>query len=85
MFTLIRSAIRASSRSRVQPAIAAAMIALCAGCDQNGGHNPAGSPVVRPDSDDGKKAIAQSESLLKLRQSQEAHARNRPKLSPETE
>jgi hypothetical protein len=85
MFTLDDLAIGRTGRNLIRPAVALSMIAVCAGCDQSGGHNPAASPIVRPDSEAGSKAITQSENLLKLRQSQEAQARNRPKVTPEPE
>ena len=85
MFTLVRPAIRGMRQNLIRPALFMALIAFCAGCDQSSNHNPAGSPIVQPDSEAGTKAIAQSENLLKLRQSQEAKARNRPKVTPEPE
>jgi hypothetical protein len=85
MFTLDDLAIGRTGRILIRPALAMSMIALFGGCDQSGGHNPAASPIVRPDSEAGSKAIAQSAELLKLRQNQEAQARNRPRTSPEPE
>jgi hypothetical protein len=63
-------------------AIAALALAACPGCNPASGHNPDASPIVRPDSERGKKAIAETEELLRLRKQQEAKARARRRGIP---
>jgi hypothetical protein len=46
---------------------------MAAGCG-DGGISPPASPVVSPDSEEGKKAQAEDEALRKLRREQEAKA-----------
>ncbi len=59
-------------------AIAAILVAMAAplggGCG-DGDRPKDASPIVSPDSEAGKKALAESEQLLKLRKEQEAKAR----------
>lgn len=54
------------------------LLALAPGC---GGGPPGplegGSPVVRPDSAEARKALAEQEAMIKDRQEQEARARSR--------
>lgn len=65
--------------------IALAALTACNGCGPSDGHPAGASPIVRPDSEEGKKAIAETEELLKLRAAQEAKSRKRLKKSPEPE
>lgn len=51
------------------------------GCE-DGGRPKDASPIVAPDSDAGKKAIAESESLIQLRKAQESASRRRPRVVP---
>jgi hypothetical protein len=62
------------------PALA---LAAFPGCNQEIAHPKDASPIVRPDSEEGKKAIAESEKFLKLRREQEAKARKRLRSTPE--
>ena len=60
---------------------AIALAALAPGCGDPGRPRDA-SPIVSPDSEAGKKAAAEAESFLKLRQEQEAAAHRRGRAVP---
>jgi hypothetical protein len=47
------------------------------GCSLGDGISENSSPIVQPDSEAGKKALAESERLFRERQEQEAKARKR--------
>ncbi|WP_435017037.1 hypothetical protein TA3x_004624 [Tundrisphaera sp. TA3] len=71
--------------SRAALAVLAAGFALfvaSGGCD-HGSPPPDASPIVDANSEQGKKALAESEQLLKLRQQQEATARRRNRGLPD--
>ena len=56
---------------------------LAAGCSGEAARPEGASPIVDPASEAGKKAIAESEGLVKLRQQQEAKVRQRRRALPE--
>lgn len=64
-------------------AIAVALAVVIPGCSSELAHPEGGSPIVHPDSPEAKKAFAESEKLLKLRQAQEAKAHRRNKAMPD--
>ena len=53
------------------------LTSLGSGCGEDDRPSKFASPVVAPDSEAAKKAIAQAEKMLKLRQEQEAKASKR--------
>ena len=58
------------------------VVPLLSGC--GGAERPVdASPIVAPDSEAGRRAITETETLLRLRQKQEAAARRRGAVSPE--
>ena len=59
-------------------------LGLGSGCREDAGHNINASPVVKPDSEQAKQAISESEELLRLRKEQEAKSRRRVRNVPES-
>jgi len=57
-------------------------LAACSGCSTDVDHPKDASPIVQTDSAEGKKAIAETEKLVKLRKEQEARARKRARGLP---
>ncbi len=58
------------------------LLPLLSGCGPEAGLHPDGAPVVRPDSEQGRKAIAEREQMLRDRAEQEARARKRRPALP---
>lgn len=52
------------------------------GCSPEAGLPPDGTPVVKPDSEEAKKAIAEREKMIQERQQQEAKARKKAPSLP---
>lgn len=71
----------ARRRGRAALLLLALLAPTGAGCGAPS-HPVDGSPIVAPDSDAGRKALAESAELLKLRQRQEA-SRRRAIVAPE--
>ncbi len=57
--------------------LALASFMLASGCGSELEHPKSASPIVQPESEAAKKAIAETEKMLRLRQEQEAKARKR--------
>jgi hypothetical protein len=65
------------ARSRGILATVAALLIPASGCNQSDGRPKDASPIVSADSELGKRAIAEADSLAKLRKSQEAKIHTR--------
>ncbi len=79
----LRRPLAARSALALGLALGLAGLGPVSGCGGSDGHNPEGSPIVQPDSEPGKKAIAESETLLRLRKKEESRARTRLRVMPE--
>ena len=58
-------------------AFATVLMTTAHGCDQSSAFPEGASPVVSPDSEQGRRAIAETETFFKIRQAQETKARTR--------